>query len=451
MAHFQCAVEVLSSYSRKDYCGEVVITMKTGDLNFVSELDSPMSPEPVGFTIKEETAARGRAVFRSCTSTSGDDKFDALLTLGSTGRAGSKRSNSMAGMGLPRSEVLPSVNPGLMKGSERKWSRSSSVPEVDPDQGLEHKKRDHKLMLALARESAASGVSSVWLPAIQRDVMRTFFLEDNHHANVANSLKKTKKVHSDLIDNVERIKLRHLLEFMALAYPQIGYCQGMHMIGKFFLSMWSFRPDSQVDNAFLLFARMMEDRTYRLGQLFSPGFAFLNHLLEVFQSKLHRVEPLTHARLSELGVEPMLYATKWFLTLFTYYLEVDTAAVATLWMKFLAQGWNAVVNVGVTCVCVVKELLINAEFEEALQVLTGNHQGKVQLLSLVFRSTRGVALLEQIDRLDDEDEARRAWSVLLEHAPPSKEKEPSIGAQISPSNFFVTQTLEGATSNPSLG
>mmetsp|Transcript_530 Transcript_530/g.655 ORF Transcript_530/g.655 Transcript_530/m.655 type:complete len:212 (-) Transcript_530:1605-2240(-) len=150
----------------------------------------------------------------------------------------------------------------------------------------------------------------------------------------------------------------------------------------------------QTEAVFVFFSQLLEDPQYRMSDLFSPGFILLHALLDELDSRLSKVEPVLHTHLCENLVTPMLYATKWFLTVFSFYSEQDLNSVSNVWLRFLSQGWDAVIDVAVACVTGVKELLLNSDMEECLYVLSGNSSFTERgMLARVFSTERGQAVL----------------------------------------------------------
>lgn len=72
------------------------------------------------------------------------------------------------------------------------------------------------------------------------------------------------------------------------------------------------------EEAFSLFVTLMHSPKYRLRTLFTPDMSGLHLLLYQFSRCLEELDPVLYCHLHRRGVEPRLYATQWFLTLFAY-------------------------------------------------------------------------------------------------------------------------------------
>ena len=150
------------------------------------------------------------------------------------------------------------------------------------------------------------------------------------------------------------------------------------------------------ERAFVLFAQLLEDEQYRLSELFHPSFAFYRQVLSDIDREIARREPVLFAHLEACGLTAVVYAAKWILTLFTFYCDQDFASVTNVWLRFLSDGWDAVLRIAVAVVCCVKEHLLNADAEGCMLVLSGTTAVTPHgVLEVVFGTARGQALLRE--------------------------------------------------------
>jgi len=267
--------------------------------------------------------------------------------------------------------------------------------------------RDHRMIFwSLCGKEMAP---SKWDDAINSDLRRTHF-----HRFV------------DREPHVAREQLHSILRYVALAFPSIGYCQGMHCVAKYLLlfseaplasssGRTSPEPASapavtrprasssenitssimlETERAFVLFAQLLEDRQYRLCALFDQNTEFYREILEDIDQRIANVEPVLYSHLQSCGLSAVVYAAKWILTVFTFYVDQDFASVTNVWLRFLSQGWDAIIDIAVACVCCVKEHLMNSDAEACLLVLSGTTAATPYgILELVFGTQRGQALL----------------------------------------------------------
>ncbi|GBG26590.1 Ecotropic viral integration site 5 protein-like [Hondaea fermentalgiana] len=292
---------------------------------------------------------------------------------------------------------------------------------------------------------------------------------------------------------VAREQLHSILRYVALAFPSIGYCQGMHCVAKYLLmfseapiagspspppptsnaqddqataslptvdspSMGRPRTSSgellsssimlETERAFVLFAQLLEDQSYRLCSLFDRDFAFYRTILDDIDQRVAIVEPVLFAHLQECGLSAVVYAAKWILTIFTFYVDQDFASVTNVWLRFLSQGWDAVIDIAVACVCCVKEHLMNSDAEACLLVLSGTTEATpFGMLEVVFGTQRGQALLRaptrSAVRLSSPAPAQQSASQTSPRSGsvPDPQREPSPAAD-------AAQTLSAAPTIP---
>ncbi|KAL2862880.1 putative GTPase activating protein (Gyp5) [Aspergillus lucknowensis] len=101
-----------------------------------------------------------------------------------------------------------------------------------------------------------------------------------------------------------------LCKAYALYDESVGYAQGMNFIVMPLL----FNMDEA--EAFTLMVKLMNQ--YRLREMFIQDMPGLHRSLYLFERLLEDFEPALYCHLRRRGVQPQLYATQWFLTLFAY-------------------------------------------------------------------------------------------------------------------------------------
>ncbi|KAL2857888.1 GTPase activating protein [Aspergillus pseudoustus] len=101
-----------------------------------------------------------------------------------------------------------------------------------------------------------------------------------------------------------------LCKAYALYDDPVGYAQGMNFIVMPLL----FNMDET--EAFTLLVKLMNQ--YGLREMFIQDMPGLHRSLYLFERLLEDFEPALYCHLRRRGVQPQLYATQWFLTLFAY-------------------------------------------------------------------------------------------------------------------------------------
>ncbi|KAJ5239706.1 hypothetical protein N7468_004325 [Penicillium chermesinum] len=121
--------------------------------------------------------------------------------------------------------------------------------------------------------------------------------------------------------------LFRVLHAMSLYFPDTGYVQGMAAITATLLAYYD------EEHAFVMLARLWKLRG--LEQLYKSGFAGLMEALDDFEREwLAGGEVAT--QLTEVGIPPTAYGTRWYLTLFNY--SIPFPAQLRVWDVFMLLG-----------------------------------------------------------------------------------------------------------------
>jgi len=114
---------------------------------------------------------------------------------------------------------------------------------------------------------------------------------------------------------------------------------------------------------------------YLLNGLWSPGFPLLFQCFYQFSSLLRKHCPRLSAHLlsQEQPITPELYATHWFMTLFSYNLPFDV--VLRVWDILLAEGPKIIFRLAIfACKHMEKDILAEKEFAAILDILKNLHK-----------------------------------------------------------------------------
>lgn len=181
--------------------------------------------------------------------------------------------------------------------------------------GFERKKQFPALyQTLLAQESEHQDV-------IRRDINRTF----PNHIFFREPGDKDGSTHS-----IGRESLYNVLKAYSLYDKEVGYCQGMGFLVGIFLMYYS-----EEDAFWMLHAVLRGEKHFLNGLYFQPFpllfqmFFQLDGLIKHFMPRLWK-----HFKANE--VECQLFATQWFITVFSYNLPFDV--VLRIWDIFLLEG-----------------------------------------------------------------------------------------------------------------
>ncbi|XP_049885004.1 rab GTPase-activating protein 1-like isoform X2 [Pectinophora gossypiella] len=144
---------------------------------------------------------------------------------------------------------------------------------------------------------------------------------------------------------------------MARAYAvydiEVGYCQGLSFLAA---TLLLHMPEEQ---AFCLLVRLMYD--YKLRELYKDGF-------EALYMRLHQLDRLMEEQLADLrahfqmlGIEPHMFASQWFLTVFTA--RFPLPLVYHILDVFLLQGVDTLFQVAMALLSRSKKDLLLLDFE----------------------------------------------------------------------------------------
>ncbi|XP_045510650.1 rab GTPase-activating protein 1-like isoform X2 [Colias croceus] len=148
---------------------------------------------------------------------------------------------------------------------------------------------------------------------------------------------------------------------MARAYAvydhEVGYCQGLSFLAA---TLLLHMPEEQ---AFCLLVRLMYG--YGLRELYKDGF-------EALYMRLHQLDRLMEEQLTdlrahfcELGVEPHMFASQWFLTVFTA--RFPLPLVYHILDVFLLQGMDTLFQVSLALLNRSRKDLLQHDFEGVLK------------------------------------------------------------------------------------
>ncbi|KAJ5104139.1 hypothetical protein N7532_004668 [Penicillium argentinense] len=121
--------------------------------------------------------------------------------------------------------------------------------------------------------------------------------------------------------------LFRVLHAMSLYFPDTGYVQGMAALAATLLAYYD------EEHAFVMLARLWQLRG--LEQLYKSGFAGLMEALDDFEREWLAGGEVA-SKLTEVGIPPTAYGTRWYLTLFNY--SIPFPAQLRVWDVFMLLG-----------------------------------------------------------------------------------------------------------------
>ncbi|KAM6262122.1 rab GTPase-activating protein 1-like isoform 1-T2 [Porphyrio hochstetteri] len=137
----------------------------------------------------------------------------------------------------------------------------------------------------------------------------------------------------------------------------IGYCQGQSFLAAVLLLHM---PEEQ---AFCVFVKIMYG--YGLRDLYRNNFEDLHCKFFQLEKLIQEQLPDLHSHFSNLNLEAHMYASQWFLTLFTA--KFPLCMVFHIIDLLLCEGMNIIFHVALALLKTSKEDLLQADFEGALK------------------------------------------------------------------------------------
>ncbi|KAL3099475.1 hypothetical protein niasHS_002930 [Heterodera schachtii] len=163
-------------------------------------------------------------------------------------------------------------------------------------------------------------------------------------------------------NEVGQKSLYRISKAYSLYDEEVGYCQGLSFLAA---SLLLHMPE---ERAFCVLVRIMFD--YGLRELFKTGFDAL-HLR--FHQLQRLVEDYVHDLFShfyQMGIETHMYASQWFLTLFTA--KFPLQMVFFIVDLFLTEGINTIFHISLALLQDSKKELLQSDFEGVLKFFRVN-------------------------------------------------------------------------------
>ena len=157
--------------------------------------------------------------------------------------------------------------------------------------------------------------------------------------------------------------LYNVLKAYSTYNASVGYVQGMGFItGVLLLYM------CEEDAFWILVALMKGYRHEPMEGMYQEGLPLLNKYLYQMEGLLESLPKLKN-HFEEQNIVPTLFCSQWFLTVFAYNLPFQM--LLRVWDMFLMEGMKVVFKVGLELLAVAEEELLQLNFEDLVQTLSG--------------------------------------------------------------------------------
>jgi len=144
---------------------------------------------------------------------------------------------------------------------------------------------------------------SPWSGMINRDIPRTF----------------PKHVMFRDRQGLGQTSLYNVLKAYSLYDKNVGYLQGMGFIASLLLLYMG------EESCFWMLAALISTRKFSMSGLFSNKMPLLSQYFYIFEKLLERHAPRLAAHLNRVGVNPTMYASRWFITVYSCNFPLEVA------------------------------------------------------------------------------------------------------------------------------
>ncbi|BET00471.1 TBC [Nesidiocoris tenuis] len=158
-------------------------------------------------------------------------------------------------------------------------------------------------------------------------------------------------------DGVGQESLFNVMKAYSLHDREVGYCQGSGFIVGLLLMLM---PEEE---AFAVFVKLMKD--YRMRDMFKPSMAELGLCMYQLENLVQELMPDLHNHFNSQSFHTSMYASSWFLTLFTTALALPTAC--RIIDVFLSEGMEIIFKVALALLQMGKEDLLCLDMEGMLK------------------------------------------------------------------------------------
>ncbi|KAL5274814.1 EVI5L family protein [Megaselia abdita] len=177
-------------------------------------------------------------------------------------------------------------------------------------------------------------------------------------------------------DGLGQESLFNVMKAYSLYDREVGYCQGSgFIVGLLLMQM----PEEE---AFAVLVQIMQQ--YRMRDMFKPSMAELGLCMYQLENLVQEQLPELNIHFIQQAFQTTMYASSWFLTLFTTTLNLNLCC--RIMDIFLCEGMEFIFKVALSLLTIGKEQLISLDMEAMLKFFQKELPGKVDAEPDVFFS-----------------------------------------------------------------
>ncbi|GAM28770.1 hypothetical protein SAMD00019534_119460 [Acytostelium subglobosum LB1] len=167
--------------------------------------------------------------------------------------------------------------------------------------------------------------------------------------------------------------LFNVLKAYSLYDQEVGYCQGMSGIASILLMYM------EEEQAFWALVALMESDKYQLRGLFLPSFPMLYRHYAIHETLIQKELPKLQTHFGFEGISTSMYATKWFLTVFSG--NLPFALLIRFWDLVLTNGYFVIHTLVIHILRQNQETLCKDGFEKILHFFSCLESNSIDIFS----------------------------------------------------------------------
>ncbi|CAB3384380.1 Hypothetical predicted protein [Cloeon dipterum] len=158
-------------------------------------------------------------------------------------------------------------------------------------------------------------------------------------------------------DGLGQESLFNVMKAYSLYDREVGYCQGSgFIVGLLLMQM----PEEE---AFAVLVKLMQE--YRMRDMYKPTMAELGLCMYQLENLVQDLIPELHGHFQSQSFHTSMYASSWFLTLFTTALSLPVAC--RIMDVFLSEGMEVIFKVALSLLTIAKDDLLSLDMEGMLK------------------------------------------------------------------------------------
>lgn len=197
--------------------------------------------------------------------------------------------------------------------------------------------------------------------------------------------------------------LYNVLKAYSVYDRDVGYVQGMGFLAGLMLLYMS------EEDAFWLLVALLKGAVHApMEGLYQVGLPLVQQYLFQFEQLVKEHLPKLGQHFSEEMINPSMYASQWFITVYSY--SFPFPLTLRIWDVFLFEGVKIVFQVGLALLTVCQDDLVKLAFEKLIHALRNFPEEAMdpeKLLSLAF----SIKVTEKLEQLKQEYEKKSGVSL----------------------------------------